>query len=424
MSLTAVKPTLNSLPTITTLSNGLTIIAEQMPVDAVNFNVWFNVGSAVESNQINGMAHFLEHMIFKGSQKLVCGEFEQIVEARGAVTNAATSQEYTHFYVTSSPQDFAHLAPLQLDLVLNSSLPESEFIREKLVVLEEIRRAKDNPRRLAFEKAMKICFPSLPYSRPILGTEEIIEPLTRQQMYDFHRYWYQPPSMTVNAVGNLPVEDLTAIVADVMGDLRREGQQTFKPQIMAELPFNVIVREDYTDSALQQSRMIMMWRVPGLISFHDTLALDVLAMILGQGKLSRLFRSLREEQRLVKGIGASNMNHQVQGVFYIASQLDKGNLGKVEQEVINHIKDIQDNGVSEAELNRVCNLVANQFIFHSEKPSDRANLYGYYYSQLGSLDLAFSYTDNLRSLTVDDIQQAARKYLHVDAYGVVRAMND
>ncbi|WP_069789555.1 M16 family metallopeptidase [Cyanobacterium sp. IPPAS B-1200] len=423
MSLTAVKPSLTKTPTITTLSNGLTIIAEQMPVEAVNFNVWFNVGSAVESNQINGMAHFLEHMIFKGSQRLLCGEFERVVEARGAVTNAATSHEYTHFYVTSSPQDFADLAPLQLDLVLNCSLPESEFTREKLVVLEEIRRANDNPRRLAFEKAMKICFPHLPYSRPILGTEEIIEPLTRQQMYDFHRCWYQPASMTVNAVGNLPVEDLTAIVAEAMGDFAL-GQQTFKPQIIPESPFTDIVREEYGDSALQQSRMIMMWRVPGLMSFHDTLALDVLAMILGQGKLSRLFRSLREDKRLVKGIGASNMNHQVQGVFYIASQLDKNNLDEVEGEILNNIKDIQDNGVSEVELKRVCNLVANQFIFHSEKPSDRANLYGYYYSQLGSLDLAFSYTDNLRSLTVDDIQQAARKYLHVDAYGIVRAMNE
>jgi len=290
-------------------------------------------------------------------------------------------------------------------------------------LLEEIRRANDNPRRLAFEKAMKICFPNLPYSRPILGTEEIIEPLTRQQMYDFHRCWYQPASMTVNAVGNLPVEDLTAIVAEAMGDFAL-GQQTFKPQIIPESPFTDIVREEYVDSALQQSRMIMMWRVPGLMSFHDTLALDVLAMILGQGKLSRLFRSLREDKRLVKGIGASNMNHQVQGVFYIASQLDKDNLDEVEGEILNNIKDIQDNGVSEVELKRVCNLVANQFIFHSEKPSDRANLYVYYYSQLGSLDLAFSYTDNLRSLTVDDIQQAAQKYLDVHAYGIVRAMNE
>lgn len=422
MTLTAVKPTLRNTPTITKLSNGATIIAEQMPVDAVNFNVWFNIGSAVESNQINGMAHFLEHMIFKGSKKLLCGEFERIVESRGALTNAATSQEYTHFYVTCSPENFADLAPLQLDLVLSSSLPDEEFVREKLVVLEEIRRANDNPRRLAFEKAMNICFPNLPYSRPILGTQASIEPLIREQMFEFHRYWYQPASMTVNAVGNLPVEDLIAIVAEAMENYS-VGQAMVKMPFVSESAFQEIVRDEYVDPALKQSRMIMMWHVPGLMSFEDTLALDVLAVVLGQGKLSRLFRSLRENKRLVKGISASNMTHQVQGVFYIGSQLSKDNLDLVEGEILDHIKDIQDNGINESELKRVCNLVANQFIFQSEKPSDRTNLYGYYYSQLGNLDLAFNYTNSLRSLTVDDIQRAAQQYLNIKGYGIVRAMD-
>ncbi len=422
MTLTAVKPNLVNAPTITKLSNGLTIIAEQMPVDAVNFNVWFNVGSIVESNAINGMAHFLEHMIFKGSEKLACGEFERIVEARGAVTNAATSQEYTHFYVTCSPDDFKDLAPLQLDLVLNSRLSSSEFGREKLVVLEEIRRAKDNPRRLAFEKAMGICFPNLPYSRPILGHAEVVEGLTPEQMQEFHRYWYQPSSMTVNAVGNLPVEELTAIAAEALSS-HPSNHQTIKPSYIPELPFSTIIEDEYIDTTLQQSRLIMMWRVPGLLSFTETLALDVLAVILGQGKLSRLFRNLRENKRLVKSISASNMTHQIQGVFSIAGQLPKENLAIVEAEVIEQIRQIQSHGVTQSELTRVCTLVANQFIFQSEKPSDRANLYGYYYSQMGNLDLAFNYTESICSLTVNDIQQAAQKYLNTQGYGVVKAMD-
>jgi len=422
MTLTAVKPNLVNAPTITKLSNGLTIIAEQMPVDAVNFNVWFNVGSIVESNAINGMAHFLEHMIFKGSEKLACGEFERIVEARGAVTNAATSQEYTHFYVTCSPDDFKDLAPLQLDLVLNSRLSSLEFGREKLVVLEEIRRAKDNPRRLAFEKAMSICFPSLPYSRPILGHSEVVEGLTCEQMQEFHQYWYQPSSMTVNAVGNLPVEELTAIAAEALHD-HPSNHETIKPNYIPELPFSTIVEDEYIDTTLQQSRLIMMWRVPGLKSFADTLALDVLAVILGQGKLSRLFRNLRENQRLVKSISASNMTHQIQGVFSIAGQLPKENLAIVEAKVIEHIRQIQNHGVTQSELTRVCTLVANQFIFQSEKPSDRANLYGYYYSQMGNLDLAFNYTESISNLTINDIQQAAQKYLNTEGYGVVKAID-
>jgi zinc protease len=103
---------LNS-PTSHILDNGLTIIAEQIPIEAVNFGIWLNVGSRIETDNINGMAHFLEHMIFKGTPRLRVGEFEQRVERKGAITNAATSQDYTNYYITTAPQDFAELCPLQ-----------------------------------------------------------------------------------------------------------------------------------------------------------------------------------------------------------------------------------------------------------------------------------------------------------------------
>jgi predicted Zn-dependent peptidase len=147
-------PPLNA-PTIKTLPNGLTIVAEQMPVEAVNLNVWINVGSAVESDDINGMAHFLEHMVFKGTPRLQSGEFERLIEQRGAVTNAATSHDYTHYYITTAPQDFAQLAPLQLDVVLNASIPDEAFERERSVILEEIRRSEDNPQRRTFRRQLR-----------------------------------------------------------------------------------------------------------------------------------------------------------------------------------------------------------------------------------------------------------------------------
>ncbi|MEO1634806.1 MAG: pitrilysin family protein, partial [Cyanobacteria bacterium J06631_9] len=137
-------------PTIRRLPNGLTIIAEHMPIEAVNLSIWLNIGSKVESDAINGMAHFLEHMIFKGTPQINCGEFERLIEERGAVTNAATSQDYTHYYITTAPQDFAALAPLQIELVMNPSLQNDHFDRERPVILEEIRRAEDSPQRRTF----------------------------------------------------------------------------------------------------------------------------------------------------------------------------------------------------------------------------------------------------------------------------------
>lgn len=422
-SILAKQPKLNK-PTICKLNNGLTIIAEQMPVEAVNFNVWIDVGSAKENDEINGMAHFLEHMVFKGTPNLQIGEFEQLIEERGAVTNAATSQDYTHYYITTAPKDFAQLAPLQLDVVLNPSLENEAFEREKLVVLEEIRRSEDNPRRRTFYRAMETCFESLPYRRPVLGPAEVIADLRSQQMRDFHGAWYQPQSMTAAVVGNLPVEDLIEIVTQGFERHYHSGSHYPKnatPGVTPEPAFTNIVRQEYIDETLQQARLVMAWRVPGMVELDETYALDILAVILGQGKVSRLFRELREEKGLVNQIGVSNMTQTHQGVFYISAALPTENLPEVEQAIAEQITKIQTEPIAAQDIDRIRTQVANRFIFANERPSDRANLYGYYYSQLQDLAPALNYPQHIQEITPLDLQAAAQKYLNPAAYGIVIA---
>lgn len=409
-----------STPTVHQLSNGLTIVAQQMPVEAINLNIWLNVGSANETDDINGMAHFLEHMVFKGTSQLASGEFERLIEQRGAVTNAATSQEYTHYYITTAPKDFAQLAPLQLEVVLNPSIADDAFERERLVILEEIRRSEDNPRRRTFYRAMETCFETLPYRRPVLGTASVVEQLTPQQMRDFHATWYQPRSMTAAVVGNLPVEEMIEIVAQGVKNQNIEVKIPDKISFFEpEEPFREVVRREYVDESLQQARLVMAWRVPGLTDLSETYALDILAVILGQGKVSRLFRDLREERGLVTQIGASNMTQGVQGVFYISAQLPAENLPQVEVAIAQHLRKIQTELITENELSRIRTQVANRFIFSNERPSDRANLYGYYYSQLQDLEPALNYPTYIQSLEPTDIQAAAKRYLSPNAYGTI-----
>lgn len=418
-------PPLNA-PKLVQLPNGLTIVAEQMPVEAVNLNIWLNVGSVQESDEINGMAHFLEHMVFKGTPQLKSGEFERLIEERGAITNAATSQEYTHYYITTAPKDFAQLAPLQLDVVLNPMIPDDAFERERLVVLEEIRRSEDNPRRRTFYRAMETCFETLPYRRSVLGPATVIEQLTPQQMRSFHRYWYQPHSMTATVVGNLPVDEMIDTVADAFNQayvspiedgifFTGESQLTLDP----EPSFSNIVRREYVDESLHQARLVMAWRVPGLTKLDETYPLDMLAVILGQGKLSRLFRDLRENKGLVSHISASNMTQGVQGIFYISAQLPQENIASVETAIVQHIRQIQTESTTEAELARIRTQVANRFIFNNERPSDRANLYGYYQSQIQDLEPALNYPAKIQSLKKEDLQIAAQRYLSPEAYAIV-----
>ncbi|NEQ65008.1 MAG: insulinase family protein [Symploca sp. SIO2D2] len=411
-------PPLNA-PTIKKLANGLTIVAEQMPVEAVNLNVWINVGSAVEADEINGMAHFLEHMVFKGTPRLRSGEFEQLIEERGAVTNAATSQDYTHYYITTAPQDFAQLAPLQLDVVLNPSIPDDGFERERFVVLEEIRRSDDNPQRRTYRRAVETTFEQLPYRRQVLGSTEVIAQLQPQQMRDFHTQWYQPSSLTAVAVGNLPVDELIEIVAKGVDNHQNNSPFAVPHSLPPEPAFLEIVRREYKDETLQQARLVMVWRVPGMRQLEKTYGLDVLASILGQGRMSRLVRDLREERKLVTSIGVSNITNQLQGIFYISAQLPEENLAEVEQAILEHIGRFHTELVAEAEIARIRTKVANRFIFGNERPSDRANLYGYYYSQLGDLTPAMNYPARILAVEAVDVQQAAQEYLPTDAYGVV-----
>ncbi|NER30462.1 MAG: insulinase family protein [Symploca sp. SIO1C4] len=417
-------PPLNA-PTIEKLPSGLTIVVEQMPVEAVNLNLWINVGSTVESDEINGMAHFLEHMVFKGTPRLKSGEFERLIEERGAVTNAATSQDYTHYYVTTAPQDFAQLAPLQLDVVLNPSIADDAFERERLVVLEEIRRSEDNPSRRMFRRAIEMAFEQLPYRRQVLGSAQVIEQLQPQQMRDFHAHWYQPNSMTAVAVGNLPVDNLIEVVAEGLTKVKpnildnppsnSKNQQLLEP----EPAFREIVRQEYVDKALQQARLIMVWRVPGMRDLEQTYALDIIAGILGRGRTSRLVRDLREERQLVNSIGASNITQQFQGLFYICAQLSVENLAQVEEAITQHIRQVHTELVSQVEIARMRTKVANRFIFGNEKPSDRTSLYGYYHSQLGDLTPALNYPARIQSLDAIDLQRAAVQYLSPNAYGIV-----
>ncbi|MDH6063236.1 M16 family metallopeptidase [Umezakia ovalisporum] len=419
MTSTLLKFSRINAPTVHKLPNGLTIVAEQMPVEAVNLSLWINVGSAVESDAINGMAHFLEHMIFKGTERLAAGEFERQIEERGAVTNAVTSQDYTHFYITTAPRDFAELASLQMDVVCNASIPDDGFQRERLVVLEEIRRSEDNPRRRIFKRAMETAFTRLPYRRPVLGTEAVISQLQVQEMRDFYGSWYQPESITAVAVGNLPVEKLIATVAESFGHSQRltvKGQQvTLDP----EPRFTEIVRREFIDEGLQQARLVMVWRVPGLGELDNVYGLDVLAGILGHGQTSRLVRDLREERGLVNSVSVSNMTNKLQGTFYISAQCAVENLPAVEEAIAEHMGILQTELVSDKEIARVGRWVANKFIFANETPSDRAGLYGYYQSMMGDLEPALNYPNHIRSQDAIKLIKAAKQYLSPDAYGVV-----
>ena len=410
--------TLVSTPTEYILPNGLKIIAEQVPVDVVNLSIWVGVGSSAESDDINGMAHFLEHMVFKGSDRLGLGEFERAIESHGGNTNAATSQDYTHFYINVAPQDFAKLAPLQLDLVLKASIPDEEFQRERHVVLEEIRRSEDNADRRIYRHISELVYENLPYRRNVLGPVEVISEVTSEQMRSFHRKWYAPQNMTVSVVGNLPVAEMISVIADYFQSeaiADKPATHTFTP----EQPFSAIVRREVVDSSLKQARLSMTWRVAGLNELSETYPLSILANILGGGRTARMVQDLRENRRIVDRISVSNSAMRWQGTFQVFAKLNVEDVAIVEQSIREHIQSLHETFVTDEELAKIRIQVSNRFIFGNESPKERAGIYGYYDRIVGSLEPALNYPDLIKSITKEDIQSAVRKYLNPDAYGIL-----
>lgn len=403
-------------PTRHRTPSGLTIIAEQMPVEAVNFSLWVPIGSAVETDDINGMAHFLEHMVFKGTQALAPGVFEQKVEQCGGMTNAMTSQDYTCFYITTAPQDFKAIAPLQLDLVLNAAIPDAEFERERQVVLEEIRRSKDNIRRCVFAHATELAFDCLPYRRPVLGPAGVIETLSAKQMRQFQRHWYAPANLTAVVVGNLPVEEMVATLEQQLESSGPGAERVNPMPLVPEPAFTQAQHHEIQDERLTEARLMLMWRVPGIQAHAQTDALDVLARILGSGRTSRLVEDLRETRGLVTHISVSNMTHVAQGLFWVSAHLPIENVEVVRTAILEHIQRLQDEYVSLAELTQVQRQTVNSFIFENETPANRAGLYGYAEAIMGDLETGLSYADRIRAVNQAAAQDAAQRFLSVGAY--------
>ncbi|MCS7292910.1 MAG: pitrilysin family protein [Gloeomargarita sp. SKYBB_i_bin120] len=395
-------------PTIQVLPNGVTVIAQRLPGATVNFSLWVGCGSQHETDDQNGMAHFLEHMVFKGNDRIPLGHFEQRVERVGGMTNAATSQEYTHFFVTTAPQDFPDVAPLLVDLVLRPGLAAEEFDRERQVVLEEIRRAQDMPQRRLMQRVLSLGFAGLPYARPVLGPAEVVAQLTPEAMRRFHQQWYSPERLTAVVVGDLAVENLLEVVVPCLTPWRTHDPA---PQCVFPTPVCPLVHDEEMVDDVEQARLVLSWPVPGLRDFQTVCALDALAMVLGQGRTSRLVWELRYERGWVTGITVQNMSFVHQGLFWIGVQAPVQHIPAVTEVIREHLARLATELICPEELALLRRRVTSRFIFANETPAERAGLYGYYQTVLGDISLGLGYPGTVASLQASVLQQVAQTYL-------------
>lgn len=404
------------------LDNGLTVIHQHLPATpVVVVDVWVKAGAIAEPKDWSGMAHFLEHMIFKGTDQLAPGVFDQVIENRGGVTNAATSHDYAHFFITTAAQHLEDTLPALAELLLHAAIPDEEFDRERDVVLEEIRQTYDNPDWLGFQALMESLYQRHPYGRPVLGTEDHLWRQTASQMRRFHQSHYQPEKMTVVIVGGVLEDRALELVSRSFQDFHPHSE-CLLADAEAEPPLTEVRRSVLQLPRLEQARLMMAWVGPGVDQLQSAYGLDLLSVLLAEGRTSRLVRELREEQRLVQSISSGFSLQKESSVFTISALLAHEHLQQVEGLICNTIARLQTESVSEGELRRCQRLMCNDYAFSTEAPSQLAGLYGYY-NTIDRAELAVTYPEQIVSFRPSELQQLACQYLSPHRYAVTILKN-
>lgn len=400
------------------LDSGLTVIHQHLPTTSVvAVDVWVKAGAIVEPDEWAGMAHFLEHMIFKGTEALPPGAFDWAIENYGGTTNAATSYDYAHYFINTAASHLEATLPYLAELLMHAAIPDDEFDRERDVVLEEIRQSYDNPDWIGFQALSELVYQHHPYGRPILGTEETLLARSPAEMRQFHRAHYQPDNMTVVVVGDVGRDEAVNLVDHAF---RPFPTPSACPQSIsdAEPPLTEICRQEFGLPRVEQARLMMAWLGPGIDSplqgFDEQLqaayGLDVISVLLAEGRTSRLVRELREERNLVQAVSSGFSLQRESGLFTISAWLEPENLERVEAIICDRLSELAAVPISDAELARCKRLLCNDYAFSTETPSQLAGLYGYY-SVIAHPEVALTYPQRIQALEAANLQHLANHFL-------------
>ena len=399
------------------LDSGLTVIHQYLAATPVVVaDVWVRAGAMAEPDSWTGMAHFLEHMIFKGTKRIPPGVFDQIIEHNGGMANAATSHDYAHFFLTTAAQYLADTLPYLAEILLQAEIPDEEFYRERDVVLEEIRGCYDDPDWLGFQALCESIYQRHPYGRSILGNESQLLEYSPNQMRCFHRTYYQPENMVVVIVGGVEQKEALDLVNKSFAEFSLRSEcPSFT--VEAEPPLIDVRRTQMYLPRIGQGRFSIGWIGPGVEQLQDGFGLDLLSVILAGGRTSRLVQELREEKQLVLDIHSSFSLQKDSSLFTISGWLDSKHLEEVEQIICHRLFQLQTTPIAEEELARAKRLLCHDYIFSTETPGQLAGLYGYYQS-IASAELSLTYPTAIEKFSAWELQRLASQYLSPERYAI------
>lgn len=394
------------------LPNGLTLIMKRDASAALaSVQVWVKTGSVHEGDYLGaGLSHYLEHMLFKGTERRAGREISATVQAHGGYINAYTTFDRTVYYIDLPSEHTGVAIDLLADAVLHSTLPADEAAKEKDVILREIAMTKDDPDNRLWDAVFSTAFREHPYRQPIIGHRDVFSAVTRDDLHRYYRARYVPNNLVVVVVGDIDLADTRACVERHFGSAPRIR---LAPVLVPDEPAQLAPRREHRFEDLELTRAVLAWPIPGLAD-DDAPVLDLLAMVLGNGDSSLLWQEVREKAGLVHTIDASAWNPGTTGLFCVSFSCDAAKRADAEAAIRRTLAQGARRGFTASQLKKAIRQLVVGEINSRKTMSGQASRLGVAEVVVGDLDHSRTFFEHLQDVTPADVRRALTHYL-VDA---------
>jgi zinc protease len=389
--------------------NGLqTIFEKREHTGVVAAQIWVKVGSKYEDKKIAGITHFIEHLIFKGTEKLVGNAFATRIESLGGVVNAFTSYDNTVYHIIIPKKAFEEGLDLLIESVQHPAFPVDEIEKERKVILEEIKMGEDDPQRKLFNELFSISYQGHPYGRPIIGFDETVKSITRTDILDYYKAHYTPDNMTVVIVGDFDEKATKEIIRKTMGGKKGKVFQgpSLKYAVTAEKDSGLrVIERDVRENYLAFS-----YPIPQL-SHKDIPAIEVLGTILGDGESSRLAESLKHKKGIVTNVADYIFSPKESGLFVLYATFRAGEYDPIVREIDGELKKIKSGTISDWEMEKAKNMLRASYIYSEETVQGKARRLGNFQTITGDPHFLDKFLKGIDWVTKADVKRVFEKYL-------------
>jgi zinc protease len=404
-------------PATFSLRNGMEVVVipdHRTPV--VTQMVWYKVGSADETPGKSGLAHFLEHLMFKGTAKHPAGEFSQTVLKVGGNENAFTSTDYTGYFQRVPREQLGKMMEFEADRMTGLILKDENVLPERDVVLEEYNmRVANNPDARLTEQIMAALYLNHPYGRPVIGWRHEIEKLGREDALAFYRRFYAPNNATLVVAGDVEASEVHAMAERTFGAVAPQPSIAAKRLRPQEPPPAGPRTVTLADPRVEQPGVRRYYLVPSATTAAagESPALDVLAQLMGSGSNSYLYRALVVDKPLAVGAGAGYQGTSLDDTQFVISASPKAGVefAEIEKVIDSVIADIAQNAVPDADLERVKTQLIAEAIYAQDSQAALARWYGAAITVGLSVDDIRSWPDRIRAVTAEQVRDVAKKWL-------------